>query len=217
MALVLLCSAVLASETLLLLAQDAARGRPETSCQSSIRTRDSIQNLTFSFVSLLDRRCTTSLRILHRVFPNANSVKVREECRKSTYNVVRSSFVKQSFSSPHSCKFMQLWSGQVTPRRNAMQYFVVPWLARIISPPPPGEGAPSTAAMARAASSRRWYVIYNPTTGARPPGGVRLVITIFEIFPYCPKYSFERSVGMSCARVRPIARGDGNVGGVPLP
>ena len=46
--------------------------------------------------------------------------------------------------------------------------------------------------------------MYNPTTGARPPGGVRLVITILEIFPYCPKYSFERRVGMSCHDVSPI-------------
>lgn len=30
------------------------------------------------------------------------------------------------------------------------------------------------------------------------------MITIFEILPYCPKYSFERSVGMSYLKVSPI-------------
>ena len=75
-AFVLLCSAVLASDTLLLLAQDAARGRPRTSRQLP-DIQYPARNLTFCFVSLLDRRRTTSLSVLHRVFPDATSVKAR--------------------------------------------------------------------------------------------------------------------------------------------
>lgn len=31
------------------------------------------------------------------------------------------------------------------------------------------------------------------------------MITILDIFPYCPKYSFERSVGMSYKQVSSIS------------
>src|ERR1700683_3452198 len=78
-----------------------------------------------------------------------------------------------------------------------MQHFVVSWLARIRSRPPPGEGVPSTATMRCAASSRRQKVIYRPTTGAPPPEGIRLTNRILEILPYWSKYSVERRVGMS--------------------
>lgn len=44
--------------------------------------------------------------------------------------------------------------------------------------------------------------MYSPTTGVRLPGAVRFTMTIFEILPYCPKYSCERRVGMSCGCAR---------------
>jgi hypothetical protein len=42
--------------------------------------------------------------------------------------------------------------------------------------------------------------MYSPITGEDEPGGVLLVITILAILPYCPKYSFERRVGISWNR-----------------
>lgn len=72
-----------------------------------------------------------------------------------TDSVDRSSFVKQSRSSPQSCKPRQLTLSHFTPLSQASQYFVVPKLARSTCPGADGDGNPSSAEMARAASSRR--------------------------------------------------------------
>ena len=125
----------------------------------------------------------------------------------------RSCRVKLSFSSPGSCKNMQLLFVQFSLRRYAAQYFVVPYWAlrnnhgqltdrmtgfvweggvwyRKVRPP---FSDPSTATMHLAASSFRAKVTCTP----RDWGlwlSFDLLTTILMILPYWPKYWGPRSV-----------------------
>lgn len=100
-AFVLLCNAVLARVVLLLLAHEAARGRPDARVRVYLVTV-SLQILTFCFLGLLHRCRTARLSVLHGVFAEVYLASNASHDSKRTYRVVRSSFVKQSFSSPHS-------------------------------------------------------------------------------------------------------------------
>jgi hypothetical protein len=92
------------------LAHEAERGNRAMRCESDIALSEIIGIPDESSAFLPRTMCflVTSVSLMVCCLSYSHQLVAKKRRCQNVYKVVRSSFVKQSFSSPHSCRFMQL-------------------------------------------------------------------------------------------------------------